>query len=55
MSGNLIRNTLTQSGMIKSYTPYDITSSRPWKTKLALFGNFGGQKKMFYMLDQSLN
>ena len=37
MSANFVGNTLTQSEAIESYTPYDVTSSRPRKTKIALF------------------
>ena len=48
--------TLTQSEAIKTYTPYDITSSRPRKTKIAFFANlFGGIEKLFCALEQSLN
>ena len=32
VSANFVANTLTQSEAIKTYTPYDITSSRPRKT-----------------------
>ena len=31
---------------IGTYTPYDVTSSRPRKTKIAFFGIFGGIKKI---------
>ena len=37
MSANFVGNTLTQSEAIEIYTPYDITSSRPRKTKIAFF------------------
>ena len=55
MSGNFVGNTLTQSEAIETYTPYDVTSSRPWKTKIAFFANFGGIEKLFCMPEQSLN
>ena len=40
MSANFVGNTLTQSEAIETYTPYDVTSSRPRKTKIAFFANF---------------
>ena len=52
MSANFVGNTLTQSEAIETYTPYDVTSSRPWKTKIAFFANFGG---IFCAPEQSLN
>ena len=55
MCGNLVGNTLTQSEAIETYTPYDVTSSRPQKTKIAFFANFGGIEKLFCVPDQSLN
>ena len=55
MSANFVRNTLTQSEAIETYTPYDVTSSRPRKTKIAVFANFGGIEKLFCAPDQSLN
>ena len=55
MSANLVGNTLTQSEAIKTYTPYDVTSSRPRKTKIAFFANFGGIEKLFCVPEQSLN
>ena len=55
MSANFVGNTLTQSEAIETYTPYDVTSSRPRKTKIALFANFGGIEKLFCTPDQSLN
>ena len=55
MSANFVGNTLTQSEAIETYTPYDITSSRPWKTTMAFFANFGGIEKLFCVPDQSLN
>ena len=55
MSANFVGNTLTQSEAIKTYTPYDVTSSRPQKTKIAFFANFGGIEKLFCVPDQSLN
>ena len=55
MSANFVGNTLTQSEAIKIYTPYDVTSSRPRKMKIALFADFGGIEKLLCALDQSLN
>ena len=54
MSANIIGNTLTQSEAIEIYTPYDVTTSRPPKMKIALFANFGGIEKLFCVPDQSL-
>ena len=42
MSANFVGNTVIQSEAIKTYTPYDVTSSRPRKTTIAFFANFGG-------------
>ena len=47
MSGNFVVNTLTQSEAIETHTPYDVTSSRPRKTKIAFFANFEGIEKLF--------
>ena len=55
MCANFVGNTLTQSEAIESYTPYDVTSSRPRKTKIAFFANFGGIEKLFCASEQSLN
>ena len=55
MSANFVGNTLTQSEAIETYTPYDVTSSRPRKTTIALFANFGRMEKLFCAPDQSLN
>ena len=55
MSINFVGNTLTQSEAIESYTPYDVTSSRPRKTTIAFFANFGGRERLFCAPDQSLN
>ena len=55
MSTNFVGNTLTQSEAIETYTPYDVTSSRPRKMKIAFFANFGGTEKLFCALEQSLN
>ena len=55
MSGNFVGIRLTQSEAIETYTPYDVTSSRPWKRKIAFFANFGGIVKLFCMPEQSLN
>ena len=54
-SGTFVGNTLTQSDAIKSYTPYNVTCSRPWKMTIVFFVNFGEMKKLFYAPDQSLN
>ena len=54
-SANFEGNTLTQSEATKTYTPYDVTSSRPRKTTIAFFANFGGIEKLFCVPDQSLN
>ena len=32
---------------METYTPYDFTSSRPRKTTIAFFGNFGGIELKF--------
>ena len=55
VSANFIGNPLTQSEATETYTPYDVTSSRPRKTTIALFANFGGIEKLFCAPDQSLN
>ena len=55
MSANFKGNTLTESEAIETYTPYDVTSSRPRKTKIAFFANFGGIKKLFCAPEQTLN
>ena len=55
MSANFVENTLTQSEAIETYTPYDVTSSRPRETKIAFFANFGGIEKLFCAPEQSLN
>ena len=55
MSANFVGNTLTQSEAIETYTPYDVTSSRPRKPTIAFFANFGGIEKLFCTPDQSLN
>ena len=55
MSANFVGNTLTLSEAIETYTPYDVTSSMPRKTKNAFFANFGGIEKLFCVLEQSLN
>ena len=55
MSANFVGNTLIQSEAIETYTPYDVTSSRPRETKIVLFGNFGGIEKIFCAPEQSLN
>ena len=55
MSANFVGYTLTQSEAIETYTPYDVTSSRPRKTKIAVFANYGGTEKLFCAPEQSLN
>ena len=55
MSTNFVGNTLTHSEAMETYTPYDVTSSRPRKTTIAFFANFGGIEKLFCAPDQSLN
>ena len=55
MSANFVGNTLTQSEANETYTPYDVTSSRPRKTKIAFFANFGGIEKLFCAPEQSMN
>ena len=55
VSANFKGSTLTESEASETYTPYDVTSSRPRKTKIALFANFGGIEKLFYTPEQSLN
>ena len=55
VSANFVGNTLTRSEAIEIYTPYDVTSSSPWKTKIAFFANFRGIEKLFCVPDQSLN
>ena len=44
MSTNFVGNTLTQSQAIETYTPYDVTSSRPRKTTIAFFANLRDRK-----------
>ena len=53
--GQVVGNAPTQSEAIKTYTPYDVTSSGPRKMKIAFFANFGGIGKLFCMPEQSLN
>ena len=55
MSANFVGNTLIQSEAIETYTPYDVTSSRPRKTKIAFFANFEGIEIFFCVPEQSLN
>ena len=55
MSANFVGNTVIQSEAIETYTPYDVTSSRPRKTTIGFFANFGGIEKLFCLPDQSLN
>ena len=44
MSTIFVGNILTQSEAIKTYTLYEVTSSRPRKTTIAFFANFGRTK-----------
>ena len=53
MSANFVGKTLTQSEAIETYTPHDVTSSRPRKTKIAFFANFRGIEKLLCMPEQS--
>ena len=46
MSGNFVGNTLTQSEAIETYTPYDVTSSRPLKTKIAFSSQLWRDRKI---------
>ena len=55
MSANFVGNTLAQSEAIETYKPYDVTSSRPRKTKIAFFADLGGIEKLFCAPEQSLN
>ena len=55
MSANFVGNTATQSEAIETYTPYDVTSSKPRKTTKAFFANFGRIEKLFCAPDKSLN
>ena len=45
MSANFVGNTLTPSEAIETYTPYNVTSSRPRKTKIAFFGQLWRDRK----------
>ena len=40
---------------VLSHLSYDVTSSRPGKTTIAFFANFGGIEKLFCAPDLSLN
>ena len=55
VSTNFVGYTLNQSEAIETYTPYDVTSSRPRKTTIAFFANFGEIEKLFCAPEQSLN
>ena len=46
MSASFVGNILTQSEAIKTYTPYDVTSSRPQKTKIAFFCQLSRDRKI---------
>ena len=46
MSANFVGNTLTQREAIETYTPYDVTSSRPRKTKIAFFCQLWRDRKI---------
>ena len=51
---HFVGNTLTRREAIKGYTPYDVTSSRPWKTTIAFFANFGGIDKLLCTPEQKI-
>jgi len=44
VSVDFVGNALTRSEAIEIYTPYDVTSTTPRKSKIAFFSNFGGEK-----------
>ena len=46
MCANFVGNTLTQSEAIETFTPYDVTSSRPRKTKIAFFFQLWRDRKI---------
>ena len=46
MSANFVGNTLTQSEAIETYTPYDVTSSRPRKTTIPFLSYFFVKKNL---------
>ena len=46
MRANFVGNTLTKSEAIETYTPYDVTSSRPRKTKIAFFCQLWRDRKI---------
>ena len=46
MSTNFVGNTLTQSEAIETYTPYDVTSSRPRKTTITFFCQLQRDRKI---------
>ena len=46
MSTNFVGNTLTQSQAIETYTPYDVTSSRPRKMTIAFFCQLWRDRKI---------
>ena len=55
MSANFEGKTLTRSEAIEIYTPYDVTSTWPRKTAIAVFATFGGIEKVFSAPEESLN
>ena len=54
VSANFVGNTLTQSEAIETYTPYNVTSSRPRKTTIAFFASFGGIEKIILRAEPEL-
>ena len=46
MSANFVGNTLTQSEAIETYTPYDITTSRPQKSDNCIFCQLWRDRKI---------
>ena len=54
MSGNFVGNTLTQSEAIETYTPYDVTSSRPRKTKNCIFCQLWRDRKIILRAEPEL-
>ena len=54
MSANFVGNTLTQSEAIATYTPYDVTSSRPRKTKITLFCQLWMDRKIILRVGTEL-
>ena len=55
MIATFVLDTLSGSKAIEIYTPYDVTSSGPRKTTIAVFVILGGTEKLFCAPDQTLN